>query len=113
MNRNETGAIAARESPELEFDVRDQVVIARAIVLVEECVDVTSSPALTKTDVGHGQALEYGRVDRQTKDVRGYPIHRPPVHVLVPVCEWGVRMDNGGKRQDKIRVESCPRVEII
>lgn len=44
-------------------------------MLVEECIDATSSPALTETDVGHEQAIEYDSVDYQTKDVRGYPVH--------------------------------------
>ena len=75
MYRNKTSTVAARESPKFKFDVRDRVIIARAIVLAEECVDAMGSPALAETYVGHGQAIEYGHVNHRAKDVRGYPIH--------------------------------------
>ena len=54
MYRYEISAAAAAESPELGLDVCNRVIIARAIVLTEEWIDVAGSPVFAKTDVGHG-----------------------------------------------------------
>lgn len=63
MHRDEAGTIAAGQVSELGFDVRNRVVVSRAVMLAEESVHATGGPAFTKADVGHGQAIEDGHVD--------------------------------------------------